>query len=168
MLKKPKFTNQSAEDWLNEAYESNKEMIDKVYANISSVKTGKGTTKEAFITEVGERVYGKDFTEMNVDFGKISREDFLRVRGAFDEISRGGDFTPTQVRTIRNISGMKSNLGKNALYDLQNLTRTKGRFSKFEYNKMKWNKEEGVWIYDSRIIIDFRNSPVEVVLRVIG
>lgn len=168
MLKKPKFTNQSAEDWLNEAYESNKEMIDKVYANVSSVVTGKITTKEAFITEVGERVYGKDFTKMNIDFGRLPREEFTKVRGAFNTISHGGDFMSAQERAIRNISGMKSNLGKNAFYDLQNLTRTKGKFSKFNYGKMKWNKEEGVWIYDDRIIIDFRNSPVEIVLRVIG
>lgn len=168
MLKRPKYINQSAEKWLSEAYEANKERIDSVYANVASVKTGESTTKEAFINDVGEHTFGRKYTEMKLNLNELSRENFARIRGGFDKLSREGDFTSSQERAIRNFSGMKSNLGKNAFYDLQNLTRTKGKFSKFDYGKMKWNKEEGVWIYDSRIIIDFRNSPVEIVIKVIA
>lgn len=156
MLKRPKYTNQTEEEWLNEAYEANKEMIDKVYGRVAGVVTGRITTKQSFIYDIKEHAEAYGFGD-----------SFTALRKGFDKIAHEGDFMPAQERAIRNISGMKSNLGKNAFYDLQNLTREKGRFSKFDYNKMIWNRKEGVWIYDNRIVIDFRNSPLEVVLRVI-
>lgn len=154
MIKRPKVKNKTLDQWLDESYEMNKSVIDKVYARTVRVLTQEETTKEAFIRDMQQ-------TAETYKFGT----GFKAMRKSFDKFSREGDFMSSQERAFHNLASMKSNLGDNAMYQFQNLIRDNGKFASFEPAKMIWNKKEGVWIYDNSIIIDFRNSPYQIVLR---
>lgn len=158
MIKKPIAKGKTMRKWLNAAYKENKEIIDKVYARTAKVILGKETTKQAFVRDL------KQTAEM-YNYGS----NFAALRKSFDKLSREGDFMSTQERAYRNLAGLPSNLGNNALKNFQNLIRDEsGRFTKFDPDKMLWDKKNGVWIYDNKIIIDYRNSPQEVVIRSIA
>ena len=42
-----------------------------------------------------------------------------------------------------------------------------GKFRAYDHNKLVWNSDQGVYIYDNRIAIDIRESPERIILRTI-
>lgn len=153
-LIRPPVGDMNKDEWLHAAYLANMESIHNVYADVRDVKFGYKTEEEAFLRDIRE--YAGDTS-------------FRSARKAFDKLSREEDFMSREERAVRNLKGMLSGTKvgqKSAMNVLQDLTRDKsGHYQKVDYSKMTWNGS--IWIYDGRIGIDFRNSPVEVVISVL-
>ena len=67
-------------------------------------------------------------------------------------------FTPQEQRFKENfISGLKQFKD-----EFKHFRKLAGWKSKFDPNKLRWDKENGVYIYDNKIMINFKNSPFSV------
>lgn len=76
-------------------------------------------------------------------------------------------FTPTVERFRDNaLAGLKGD--KAAYKAFRDMTRDRGKFSKFDPSKLRYDKKEKIYIYDNRVIISFKNSPQRVDVRPIG
>ena len=91
----------------------------------------------------------------------------LSPQKAMFSLVRSTIFTTTRERLSDNArTGLR---GDKAAYKVfRDLTREKGRFTKFDQSLMKYDKKEKVYIYNNKVIISFKNSPKRVDVRPIG
>lgn len=133
--------------WLYAIYQHNKELINAAYADAA------GEVKSPyrnFKAQVEEYVFGRGF--------KIS--EALGIIGRTEKF-RGGEGTWWQKNVI---DGMKT---AGIYKEFQFLTRVKGRFAAPDPSKLQYVGDK-TYIYDNRVLISFRNSPVEVIVRPIS
>lgn len=126
--------------WIEAVYRNNKEIIDEKLASTGSPKaTFKQMVKE-YISE------GMTPTK------------------AVKTIARSTLFT-SEVERIRNnfYQGLTGDQG--AYKAFRELTKEKGRYTKFDQEKLKWNKLEHYYVYANTVIISFQNSPFGVNVR---
>lgn len=133
--------------WLYAIYQHNKALIDAAYADAA------GEVKSPyrnFKAQVEEYVYGRGF--------KIS--EALGIIGRTEKF-RAGEGTWWQKNVI---DGMKA---AGVYKEFQILTRVKGRFAAPDPSKLIYVGDK-TYVYDNRVLISFRNSPVEVIVRPIS
>lgn len=132
-------------------------------------------TEEAYLKDIFARNQAK-ITEV---FGNNAETKFINqvqarkrmsntnVSGALKQLARTNDFTPYTEIAGENVINALKKYGKYQTF--RGLTRDeKGRYTKLDRTKLKWDKETGMYIYDNRIAIDIKNSPEEVVLTEIA
>lgn len=85
----------------------------------------------------------------------------LDTKEALKKLSNTEAFTPKTDRFFDNLeSGLKE---YNKLKEFKNYIRDeKGRFSKYDRDKLKWDKELKMYVYDDKVYIDVKNSPKEI------
>ena len=130
--------------WLYAIYLHNKELIDAAYADAA------GEVKSPyrnFKAQVQEYVYRRSF--------KIS--EALEIIGRTEKF-RGGEGLWWQKNVI---DGMKT---AGVFKEFQSLTRVHGRFAAPDPSRLVYVGDR-TYIYDNRVSISFRNSPVEVIVR---
>lgn len=133
--KKAKNKYKSTDAWLNAVYRNNKAVIDK---ELSGTKVGpKGT------------------------FKKIVREYMetgLSPTKAVSALARSTTFTPKTERMRNNLwSGLKGD--KAAYKEFRELTKEKGKYTKFDRDQLVYDKSQKLYIYGGVITISFKNSP---------
>lgn len=85
------------------------------------------------------------------------------IIGALHKLERSEAFMPYQERAYENVRSALKKYGK--WKEFQGLTRDyKGRYTAWDPNLMKWDKERGVYIYNGRVMIDITNSPEDVIV----
>lgn len=109
-------------------------------------------------------VYGVDAKKIfkgQVESYKIAYD--TNITGALKLLEKKEAFTPEVERLKSNMwQSLKSYKAVNMF---QQLTRDKGgKFTKFDPNKLKWDRENKSYIYDNRVMISFDNSPQQIVL----
>lgn len=130
--------------WLDAVYRNNKASIDEALKDVG--KYGRLSKKKIFKDLVKERME----TVPNPD-------------KALKKVSNSTIFTPAYERYANNaISGIKGD--KMVYKQFRELTKERGRYTKIDPSKMKWDKYEQVYIYDGKFKIDFKPSPKEIII----
>lgn len=125
--------------WLDAIYRNNKQTIDKELSFA-------GNSKSVFKQMVKEYM-----------------AEGLSPTKAVSTIAKSTLFTPEVERLKSNFyEGLKGD--KDAYKLFRELTKERGKYAKFDPNKLKWNKEDKVYQYDN-VIISFQNSPFGVIVR---
>lgn len=131
----------SKDAWLDAVYRSNKETIDK---------------ELGFDGKSGKKIF-KQMVNEYISEG-------MSPTKAVKTIARSTIFTTTKERLINNFyEGLKGD--KEAYKAFRELTKEKGRYTKFDTEKLVWNAEDRTYIYNSMVIISFQNSPYGVSVR---
>lgn len=140
--KKAKSKYKNTDAWIEAVYRNNKTTIDQELSFA-------GKPKQVFKQMVKEYM-----------------SEGLSAKKAVNTIARSTLFTPEVERLHNNmLSGLKSD--KDAYKVFRDLTREKGRYSKFDESKLQWNKDEKAYIYDNKVLISFDNSPYGVKVGII-
>lgn len=133
--KKTKSKYKSTNSWLDAIYRNNKDIIDK---ELGGTKAGAKKTFKAIINEYVEKGYS--YTK------------------ALSTLARSTTFTPREERIQTNLwSGLKGD--KAAYKEFRELTKEKGKYTKFDRNLLKWDKSQKMYIYNNAVFINFKNSP---------
>lgn len=128
-------------------------------------------TQEQYLDYIFEQNKGK-LTEV---FGTNARERFkgavesykiaysTNINGAIQKLANTTAFTPEVERLKSNMwASLKS---YKAVGTFQQLTRGEGgRFTRFDPDKLKWDRENRVYVYDNKVSISFDNSPQQIIL----
>lgn len=131
----------STDAWINAVYRNNKEVISKELG--SDGKSGKVIFKQMI---------------------KEYMSEGLSPTKAVSTIARSTIFTSTKERLLDNFyKGLKSD--QEAYKTFKELIKEKGKYTKFDTEKLFWNPQDKVYIYDNSVIISFQNSPYGVKVR---
>ena len=126
--------------WIDAVYRNNKEIIDK---ELSFAGKPRATFKQ--------------MVEEYMDEG-------LRPTEAVSTIARSTLFTSELERLQNNFyQGLKGD--KEAYKLFREFTKERGKYAKFDPNRLKWNKEDKFYVYGDNVIISFQNSPFGVNVR---
>ena len=100
---------------------------------------------------------------MFVQLVKEYREEGFTPLKAVDALEKSTLFTDIQDRFINNAySAMKED--KDAYQIFRNLTKNaKGQYTKVDFSKFQY--QDGKYIYNNSVVIDFTNSPYSVIVR---
>lgn len=123
----------STDKWLDAIYRNNKNIIDKELAFAGKPK----------------RVF-KQMVKEYMDEG-------LSPTKAVNTIARSTLFTSESER-LRNNAYEALKGEKEAYKAFRELTKEKGKYTKFDQEKLHWNKDDKVYTYNN-VIISFQNSP---------
>lgn len=128
-------------------------------------------TQDQYLDYIFEQNRGK-ITEV---FGTNARERFkgavesykiaysTNINGAIQKLANTTAFTPEVERLKSNMWQSLKNY--KAVGTFQQLTRGQGgRFTKFNPDKLKWDRENRVYVYDNKVSISFDNSPQQIIL----
>lgn len=135
-------------------------------------KSKKGMTDREYLKSVFYRnrkeiveVFGKE-TPMQKFINNIEAQKVignLTTRQALNKLAKSEAFTPTVNRLKENIQSALKKYGR--AKEFKNLIKDeRGRFTKFDTEKLVWDKHSGMYIYDNRITIDISNSPEDVII----
>lgn len=114
------------------------------------------------------RVFGKDkplekFIN-NIEAQKVI--DNSTTRQALNKLAKSEAFTPVGDRLKENLQTALKKYGK--AKEFKNLIRDeKGHFAKFDREKLKWDRDAGLYVYDNRITLDVTNSPEDIIIGVL-
>lgn len=141
------------DQYLDYIFKKNKEKLTTIFGNDENGVPIKNSAKREKISL--ERFKG------TVESYKVSYD--INVNKALSKLGNKVAFTPESERLRDNmVKGLKS---VGAYNTFQQLNRDKkGRFTKFDSDKMKWDRNNQSYIYDNRVMISFRNSPQQTVL----
>lgn len=128
-------------------------------------------TQDQYLDYIFEQNRGK-ITEV---FGNNARERFkgavesykiaysTNINGAIQKLANTTAFTPEVERLKSNMwASLKS---YRAVGTFQQLTRGEGgKFTKFNPDKLKWDRETKSYVYNNRVGISFNNSPQQITL----
>lgn len=134
--KKAKSKYKNTEGWIDAVYRNNKVVIDKELSKFGSPK----------------RIFKKMVEE--------HMEEGMSPTAAMKTIARSTLFTSEKER-IRNNMMTALKEDKAAYKAFRELTKEKGKYTKFDPSKLVWNKDEHVYQYND-VVISFQNSPYEV------
>ena len=129
--------------WLSGVYRNNKEFIDSKLGDIDSVQKNK---------------YSVEATFKNLVKGYIKRG--MTPAQALKTTSLTGVFT-TKAERYKQYAYSGLSADKEAYKTFRELTKEKGRYTKVDFNKFKWDKDSNSYTYNN-IRIFFDNSPYEV------
>lgn len=133
----------STEHWLDAIYRKNKDFIDSKL-NITNPKASKKTVFKNLVKEYIEEGY--------------------TPKKAVDILSRTTIFTPEVERfQINAIEGIRED--KQVWKRFRKLA---GWKTKIDPTKLVYDKSQGIYIYDGRLTIDFRNSPRQIIVAPIS
>lgn len=136
--KKAKNKYKSTDKWLDAVYRNNKSTIDKELAFA-------GKPKSVF----------KKMVQEYMDEG-------MSPTKAVSTIARSTLFTSEKERLQNNFyEGLKGD--KAAYKTFRELTKDKGKYSKFDIEKLNWDKADKVYKYDN-VVISFQNSPYGILV----
>lgn len=131
----------SETDYLKDVFRRNREAITNVY--------GEGA-ESTFIRAVQSVKQVRD----------------VNIRQAVNLLSQAKAFTPYEETAKSNVIEAMKNF--DTYQEFRNLTRDeKGRFTKVDMSKLKWDRDSQSYIYNNRVIISFSNSPEGVTLSLI-
>lgn len=141
--KHPRSFYKSTDAWLDAVWRNNEERIRAAYEGIAKPKASFKSSMKTYI------------------------EQGLSPHEAMSTLVKSTIFTPARERFIDN--ARKGLRGDKAAYKaFRDMTREKGRFTKFDPSLMRWDKKEKVYVYNNQVIISFKNSPERVEVRAIG
>lgn len=120
-------------------------------------------------------IFEQNRSKLTEVFGIDARERFkgavesyktaydTNITGALKKLENTKAFTPEVERLKSNMwASLKS---YKAVGTFQQLTRGEGgRFTKFDPDKLKWDRENKSYVYDNRVMISFDNSPQQITL----
>lgn len=134
----------TVDGWLSAVYRNNKKFIDSKLGDIDSVQKSKYSPEATF----------KKFVKGYIQRGMTPAK-------ALKTASNSTAFTEVGDRLRSNAySGLSSD--KEAYKTFRELTKEKGRYTKIDFNKFKWDSSANSYIYNGIIKISFNNSPYEV------
>ena len=137
--KQPKSKYKSTETWIEAVYRNNKVVIDAELAKY-------GAPKKVFKQIIKEHI-----------------EEGLSPTKAMQTLARSTIFTPEKERLQSNMwAGLKGD--KDAYKLFRELTKEKGKYTKFDPNKLVWDKTDHVYKYGN-VVVSFQNSPFGVMVR---
>lgn len=138
--KKNKGAYKSTDSWIDAIYRNNKLIIDKELSFA-------GNPKKVF----------KQMVKENIAEG-------MSPTKAVSTIARSTLFTSEAERLRNNmLSGLRSD--RDAFKAFRELTKERGKYAKFDPNKLHWDSKDKVYIYGGNVIISFQNSPYGVLVR---
>lgn len=126
--------------WIDAVYRNNKAVIDKELSFAGNPK--------------------KVFKQMAQEY----MAEGLSPTKAISTIAKSTIFTPEVERLQNNFyEGLKND--KSAYKEFRELTKVKGKYTKFDRSKLAWDKKEKAYIYDGIIMISYDNSPFGINVR---
>lgn len=129
--------------WLDAVYRNNKQVIDSAIRSPDPKMSKKSQFKQLV---------------------KEYMDEGLSPTKALNTLARTETFTPEAERLRSNaIKGLKRDKAAAEAF-----RRAKGWNEKFDESKMKYDKENHIYVYDERVTISFRQSPEGIDIGVIG
>ena len=127
--------------FLNAVYNANKETIDAAFENVS------GGAKKTFKKIINEYLTDKKHP--------------LKVKEALKTVARSTLFTSETERFKEN--AWQGIVSDKAVYkQFKELTKEKGRYTKFDPDKLVWSKADKGYIYKDKFLIKFGGYPNNV------
>lgn len=140
---KNKSAYKNTDAWIDAVYRNNKQVID------AELSFGKKSGRTIF----------KQMIKEHMDEG-------LSPTKAVKTVARSTLFTSTKERITNNFyEGLKND--KDAYKNFREATKEKGRYTKFDPDKLVWDKKDKVYIYNNKVRISYDNSPVEITVATI-
>lgn len=137
--KQPKSKYKSTESWIDAVYRNNKVIIDGELAS-------SGNPRRVFKQIINEYM-----------------DEGLSPTKAMQTLARSTIFTTDKERIQNNMwAGLKGD--KEAYRLFRELTKERGRYTKFDESKLIWDRSQHAYIY-SGVMISFQNSPFGVNVR---
>lgn len=134
--KQPKSKYKSTESWIEAVYRNNKVVIDNELAR-------SGNPRKVFKQIINEYM-----------------DEGLSPTKAMQTLARSTIFTTDKERIQNNMwAGLKGD--KEAYKLFRELTKERGRYTKFDESKLIWDRSQHAYIY-SGVMISFQNSPFGV------
>lgn len=148
---KRKLKRQSLDDYLDNIYYNNQELIDsKAQSFVDNINTNNYRAEP-----MTEKDWFKNHVKNYINF------DNLSPKQAVDALGRSMMFSSAKENMQNNLMSGLKNFG--AFKQFRELTKdSKGRYTKIDMSKMVWNKDDQVYIYDNYLIINFKNSPLGI------
>lgn len=140
-------------------------------------KSQKGMTERQYLKSVFYRnreaitnVFGKGKGAMNRFIKNIEAQKVigggLTTKQALKKLGDSEAFTQRGERLKENIQKALKNFGK--AKEFKGLIRDeKGHFQAFDEDKLVWDKDAHIYVYDHKITIDVTNSPEDIIIGVI-
>lgn len=151
-----KSSYKSTDEWLDAVYENNKQIINK---NVLTEKIEK---------EVQNRI--DDITDEELsELKKAAFKNLVKERKdegmgwvkALKSLSESTIFTEVKDRLIDNAyKGLKKD--KEAYKTFRELSKEKGRYTKIDFSKFRYDRDTHTYIYNDLIRISFSSSPKEI------
>ena len=146
-------------------------MIFKTPKSLKGFKTERDYLKSVFYRNRKEivDVFGKErpmekFIK-NIEAQKIVGD--LTTKQALSKLAKSEAFTPVEDRFVDNVMKALKNFDKKKLF-AQLRRDEKGRFAAFDRNKLVWDKDTHMYIYDDKITIDITNSPQDIIIGTVA
>ena len=135
----------SYKTWFYQVYRNNKELIDAKYD---------------FNPEVGPYKLFKRAAYELIEQGKSPES-------AVQTIARSSLFTSKKERYQDYfLESLKSE--RSAFKRFQELSKDRGRYTRFDSDKLWWSYEDKVYVYDNKVLVSFENSPYQIVVKKIS
>ena len=140
--KKSKSKYKNTDRWIDAVYRANKAFIDERLENLTNPKQSKKTVFKNLVNEY-------------IDEG-------LAPVKALNTLSKTTIFTDVKDRLHSNVLTALKN--ENLDKEFRKLA---GWKNKFDPDKLVWDKDEKIYVYDNKVMINFKNSPYGIELGVI-
>ena len=140
--KKSKSKYKNKDRWIDAVYRANKAFIDERLENLTNPKQSKKTVFKNLVNEY-------------IDEG-------LAPVKALNTLSKTTIFTDVKDRLHSNVLTALKN--ENLDKEFRKLA---GWKNKFDPDKLVWDKDEKIYVYDNKVKISFKNSPYGIELGVI-
>ena len=151
----------STDEWLDAVYENNKQIINK------------NVLTEKIEDELQNRI--DDITDEEVsELKKAAFKNLVKERKdegmgwvkALKSLSKSTIFTSEKERLINNAyKALKKD--REAYKAFRELSKEKGRYTKIDFSKFRYDRETHTYIYNDLIRISFSSSPKEITVDLI-
>lgn len=134
-------------------------------------RRGDFKTEEAFLRDVFE----KNREAITQAFGANAEMKFINnvrarkslgnttILGALKRVERSEAFMPYQERAYENVKAALRKYDK--WNEFRSMTRDyRGRYTTWDPNLMRWDRDRKAYIYNNRVMIDITNSPEDVII----
>lgn len=128
-------------------------------------------TEEAFLGDVYQKNISAipSGTTQNMFINQVRAHKIVyktNIAGALNKLANKSQYTPYVERANDNVMSV---LQKHGMFKkFKTMIRDReGKFRAYDRNKLVWNSDQGVYIYDNKIVIDIRESPERIILRTI-
>ena len=146
----------STDEWLDAVYENNKQIINK---NVLTEKIEKEI--ENRIDDITDEEISEQKKAAFKNLVKERKDEGMGWVAALKSLSKSTIFTPEKERLISNAyKALKKD--REAYKTFRELSKEKGRYTKVDFSKFRYDRETHTYIYNDLIRISFSSSPKEV------
>lgn len=147
------------------SYKDTNAWIDAVYRNNKTIIDQELTFNEEKKEKLIKRGININLASKPQTIFKQMAKEYIKEgispTKAIKTIARSTIFTPVSERLNRNaMAGLRKD--KNAYKLFRELSKESGKYAAIDKSKLRWDASSETYVYDDKIIINYRNSPLGI------